>query len=153
MKKHRKSKKFLEEIREVPNIARACQKVGISRNSVYRWIDEDPNFRDEMYKALNLGEESMNDLARMQHAVHLQKGAPWAIKYQLDNHHRDYMKPRPKDFWDGRERKKKITGFDVIVRHAKYEPTVLRTAEEKQEFMNRQRNFNKPDDDLSPKKE
>ena len=42
MKKDKVKDAFLEQLRKVPIIQVACEKVGISRNSVYRWKNEDP---------------------------------------------------------------------------------------------------------------
>lgn len=124
MKKHKYSKKFIEEIIINPNVSSACKKIGITRNTVYRWMMEDIDFANEYNKARDLGIEYLNDIARNQHLKHLQNGAPWAIKYQLDNHDKAYIRPRNKNYWDEKEGKKKVTGFKIEIVPAKGSPTV-----------------------------
>ena len=65
MKKHKKAKEFLEEYCEVPFVNYACKRVGISRNTIYKWRNEDPEFRSEMDKAEKLGTESAIKLGLM----------------------------------------------------------------------------------------
>ncbi len=92
MKKHRKAKKFLDELGKVPVVSVVCERVGLSRNTVYRWRNEDPDFRKMMDKALDLGIESISDLAESKQLQHIQQGEPWAIKYWLDNHKARYAR-------------------------------------------------------------
>lgn len=97
MKKDRR-KDFLEELRRIPNVSSVCEKVGLSRNTIYRWKDEDSNFKRKMNGAMKMGVISINDLAEGQLINAIRRGEPWATKYWLDNHKRIYMRPRPKDF-------------------------------------------------------
>ena len=62
MKKQRVKKEFLDEIRKYPNISVVCSKLGISRQTIYRWKGDDKKFRIEIDKALCEGEESENDM-------------------------------------------------------------------------------------------
>ena len=66
MKKNRTKNEFLEQLRKIPIIQVACEKVGISRNSVYRWRNEDAEFCKDMDKALIEGEELINDMSESQ---------------------------------------------------------------------------------------
>jgi ACT domain-containing protein len=66
MKKHNSSKLFLEEVAKVPIVQIACEKVGISRNTVYRWRKEDSEFASKMDTALAEGVEYINDVAESQ---------------------------------------------------------------------------------------
>lgn len=66
MKKNKVKDAFLEQLRKVPIIQVACEKCGISRNSVYRWKNEDEQFRKEMETALAEGEELVNDMSESQ---------------------------------------------------------------------------------------
>lgn len=96
MKKHYKEDKFLEQLERVPNVSLACEKVGISRNTVYRWRSEDPAFAARMDTALVAGTESVNDLAESKLISHINNGNLRAIQYWLDNNKKNYIKPRPK---------------------------------------------------------
>lgn len=96
MKKHYKENKLIEQLERVPNVSLACEKVGIARNTVYRWCKEDPDFKARMDKALSAGTNSVNDLAESKLISHINKGNMRAIKYWLDNNKKSYIKPRPK---------------------------------------------------------
>ena len=80
----------------VPNVSLACEKVGIARNTVYRWRGEDPAFKARMDTALVAGTDSMNDLAESKLITHINNGNMRAIQYWLDNNKKNYIKPREK---------------------------------------------------------
>lgn len=126
MKKYRKSKKFLEELCLLPNVSVVCKNLGIARNTVYQWREKDPVFRKEMDKAMQLGEETGNDLAHSKLFLAMQRGEKWAVKYWLDNHHKNYVRPRPKGLIAELMGVKRPEGFEVIIRHGKNEPTSSR---------------------------
>lgn len=96
MKKHYKENKFLEQLERVPNVSLACEKVGLARNTIYRWRGEDPAFTARMDTALVAGTESVNDLAESKLISHINNGNMRAIQYWLDNNKKNYIKPRPK---------------------------------------------------------
>lgn len=100
MKKFRKQKPLLEQLRSVPNVSVACERVGIARNTFYTWIKEDPEFRKEVEEALERGVDSVNDLAESKLIAHINNGNMRAIKYWLDNNKKSYIKPRDKKFWE-----------------------------------------------------
>lgn len=100
MKKHRKESLFLEQIETIPNISLACEKVGISRNTVYRWRKEDKAFRERLDAALDRGVDSVNDLAESKLIAQINSGNMQAIRYWLDNNKKNYIKPRSKNFWN-----------------------------------------------------
>ena len=66
MKKNKVKDAFLEQLRKVPIIQVACEKVGVSRNSVYRWKNEDPEFEKAMNTAIEDGEALVNDMTENQ---------------------------------------------------------------------------------------
>ncbi len=66
MKKNKVKDGFLAELRRIPIVQVACEKSGISRNSVYRWKKEDEEFSAEMEKALEEGEALVNDMSESQ---------------------------------------------------------------------------------------
>lgn len=63
MKKHRTKEKFLEELRKTPIVQVVCEKLGVSRNTYYRWVKEDLGYEIEATKALSEGEAVVNDVA------------------------------------------------------------------------------------------
>ncbi len=94
MKKHRKAKKFLDELKLVPIVSSVCEKLDISRNSIYNWRKDDPEFCRAMDEALEVGSESVSDLAESKLIQHIKNGAPWAIRFHLENNKKNYIKPR-----------------------------------------------------------
>lgn len=92
MKKDKVKDSFLGELKKIPIVQVACEKVGISRQSVYRWKREDEQFRKEMEQALVEGEALVNDMTESQ-LLTLIKEKNWsAISFWL--RHRN---PRFKD--------------------------------------------------------
>jgi len=100
MKKYYKEGPFLEQLKNIPNISLACEKVGLSRNTVYRWCNEDEEFKKRIDDAMNDGVESINDLAESKLISSINNGNLRAIEYWLTNNKKTYIKPRPKDFWE-----------------------------------------------------
>lgn len=83
MKKNKVKDAFLEQLRKIPIIQVACEKVGVSRNSVYRWRSEDEKFQKEMEAALVEGEALVNDMSESQ-VLSLIKDKNWsAISFWL----------------------------------------------------------------------
>ena len=87
-------------MKTIPNISLACEKVGLSRNTIYRWCNEDPDFKDRLDEAIDSGTDSINDLAGSKLISKINAGDMRAIVYWLDNNKKTYMRPRPKDFWE-----------------------------------------------------
>jgi len=63
MKKLSLKNKLVAELERTPIIQVACDKVGISRNTFYRWRNDDPYFAQDVKEALGLGIELVNDVA------------------------------------------------------------------------------------------
>ena len=100
MKRNRKEIPFLEQLNKIPNISLACEKVGLSRNTIYRWCQEYPDFKYRLDGAMASGTESVSDLAESKLIGLINSNNLNAIKYWLDNNKKTYMRPRPKDFWE-----------------------------------------------------
>jgi hypothetical protein len=83
MKKNKVKDAFLEQLRKVPIIQVACEKVGVSRNSVYRWKNDDPEFAKEMETALEDGEALVNDMTENQLMVLIREKNWHAISFWL----------------------------------------------------------------------
>ena len=56
----------MAELRKIPIVQVACEKQGVSRNSVYRWRKEDEAFAKAMDEALAEGEKLVNDMTESQ---------------------------------------------------------------------------------------
>ena len=64
MKKNKKIMKILiEELEKTPIIELACQKVGITRQTFYRWQDSDFEFKELTEEAIEKGSSLINDMA------------------------------------------------------------------------------------------
>lgn len=85
MKKDKKKDEFLEELKRIPIVAVATEKVGISRNSVYRWRKEDKDFYDAMGEALQEGEELINDMSESQLLTMIKEKNWSAIRFWLSH--------------------------------------------------------------------
>ncbi len=92
MKKKRVLTKFLEELEKIPIVQVACDRCGISRNSIYRWRNEDPEFQILMDQALDEGEALLNDVSESQLFALIKDKNFSAIKYRLDKRHPKYMR-------------------------------------------------------------
>lgn len=93
MKKGKVWKKFLEELEKTPIISVACEKVGISRNSIYRWRLEDYNFAEQVDAALELGIGFVNDVAEGNVLRGIKQGDSGMTKYWLSSRHKAYKRP------------------------------------------------------------
>lgn len=98
MKKSRLEKIILEELSKVPNVSIACERVGISRQTLYRWIKEDIKFKNKFEHAISLGNESINDLAESKLISNIKEGKQRSIEYWLNNNKRKYLRPREIDY-------------------------------------------------------
>jgi len=89
-KKNKVTKDFLVELRKIPIVQVACEKSGVSRNSVYRWKREDQKFSKAMDEALADGEALVNDLTESQ-LLTLIKEKQWsAISFWLRHRNPKY---------------------------------------------------------------
>lgn len=66
MKKNRDKQLILDQLRKIPIVMVACEKIGIGRTTVYRWKDEDKEFAKAMEEALTEGEALINDMSESQ---------------------------------------------------------------------------------------
>ncbi|HMO77713.1 MAG TPA: hypothetical protein PKA42_02290 [Candidatus Paceibacterota bacterium] len=106
MRKSKKlQKQIIIELQALPNKSYVCQKLGISRQTLYRWVNDDIDFEVAIEDAIRVGTESINDLAEGKLVEKIKQGEFRAIKYHLDNKHKDYKRPRP-DNWYHLDRKK-----------------------------------------------
>ena len=71
-----------------------CESLTVSRQSFYRWMEEDIEFKEAVESALNIGVESINDLAESKLVSNIRKGSQRSAEFWLINNKRNYMKPR-----------------------------------------------------------
>jgi hypothetical protein len=68
----------------------ACKKLGISRNSAYRWRKEDEEFSREMNEALVEGVEEIDDFCENKLFSLIQNDSERALLYYLNRRHPKY---------------------------------------------------------------
>ncbi len=95
MKRRHLENRFIEELERVHIISLACKNVGLSRQTIYRWMDNDPKFRQRVHDAIEMGVESVCDLAESKMVGAIDRGESWAIKFLLMNRHKEYKPKRP----------------------------------------------------------
>lgn len=93
MKKDKVKDKFLEEIEYVPIVAIACKKVGISRNTYYRWYDEDIDFALAIQERMKLGVDFVNDHAQSNILNAIKSGDIGTSKWWLSIRDKDFRRP------------------------------------------------------------
>jgi predicted DNA-binding transcriptional regulator AlpA len=90
MKKSKHSKLFLEEIRKVPIVQVACEKTGVSRNTVYRWKRDDKEFAKDLEEALIDGVNFVNDMSESQLLSLIKEKNFPAVRFWLNKRHPAY---------------------------------------------------------------
>ncbi len=89
-----KRKVFLEELSETPIVAIVCKRVGLSRQTIYRWCAEDKAFKEKFDGCIGRGRDSINDLAESKLISLINEGKLGAIKYWLGNNKQNYGHPK-----------------------------------------------------------
>ncbi len=90
MRKEKTISLFIEQLRKIPIVQIACDKAGVSRNTIYRWRKEDEKFRKAWDEAIGEGELLVNDMGESQ-LITLIKEKNWAaISFWLRHHHPKY---------------------------------------------------------------
>ncbi len=90
MKKNKLQNQFFEELAKVPIVQVACEKTGVSRNSVYRWRKEDRTFASKMDKALSEGVALVNDMSESQMLTMIKEKNWPAISFWLRHRNDNY---------------------------------------------------------------
>lgn len=90
MKKNKLQDSFFAELKKVPIIQIACEKTGVSRNSVYRWRKEDSEFKQKMDVALMEGVDLVNDMSESQLLTMIKEKNYSAISFWLRHRNANY---------------------------------------------------------------
>ncbi|MEK7638977.1 MAG: phBC6A51 family helix-turn-helix protein [Patescibacteria group bacterium] len=81
---------FLEQLKRTPTIETACQKVGVARATVYRWISGNKKFEKLVDEALVEGRTFMSDIAENQLFSLIGDKKIEAIRLYLSTHNARY---------------------------------------------------------------
>lgn len=90
MKKSKTQNQFFEELRKVPIVQVACEKTGLSRNSIYRWRKEDKKFAEKMDQAMSDGVEFVSDMSESQLLTMIKEKNWSAISFWLKHRNANY---------------------------------------------------------------
>ena len=91
VKKNGKVKEaFLEQLRKTPILQIACEKLNVSRMSIYRWKKDDTEFAKAIDEAMLDGQLLVNDLAESQLISAVKDRNMHAIMAWLKHHHPAY---------------------------------------------------------------
>lgn len=81
---------FLEQLKRTPTIETACQRVTVSRATVYRWIKDNKKFEQKVDEALIEGRTFMSDVAENQLFSLISERKIEAIRLYLSTHNQRY---------------------------------------------------------------
>lgn len=81
---------FLEQLKRTPTIETSCQKVGVARASVYRWMKDSKKFKTLVDEALHEGRVFMSDIAENQLFALIGDKKIDAIRLYLQTHNARY---------------------------------------------------------------
>jgi len=93
-------KLFLDELEKTPIVSVVCQKLSLSRQTVYRWRVEDSHFKEKFDEALGRGRDSINDLAESKLISQVNQENMRAIEFWLRNNKVNYRQPKPPFYGD-----------------------------------------------------
>ncbi len=103
-------KKMIEYLERTPIVESACSKIGINRATYYRWMEEFPEFKTEVDKALTTGRSVVDDVAESHLVSGIKNGNMAAVKFWLSNNNERYkrkveftkneMRPIPEEIID-----------------------------------------------------
>lgn len=100
MKKNVKKKKsVLKLLEEIPIITTVCTKVGISRQTFYRWFAEDREFRTSAEAALRSGIGLVNDAAESVVIAGVQNKDSTYVRYWLSHRNPHFRKANMLDVY------------------------------------------------------
>ena len=81
---------LIEQLKKTPIVQIACEKLGLSRWTFYRWKKEDAAFAKQVEEAMADGRLMVNDLAESQLIGAVKDRNFAAIMYWLKHHHPSY---------------------------------------------------------------
>lgn len=83
-------KELLEELKTIPIIELACTKIGISRQTYYRWIKSSKDFSVKVEEAKKLGVSYVNDMTETELVNLIQNKNFQAVAFWLKHRHPEY---------------------------------------------------------------
>ena len=65
LEKEKLQKKIIEKLRENPIVSYACKQTGLSRTTLYRWLEDDALFKKAYQRAIKLGKINITEVAKL----------------------------------------------------------------------------------------
>lgn len=90
MKRDKLKNSIIEQLKKMPIVQIACEKIGIGRATYYRWRKESKKFTEETDAAIAEGLLLINDMAESQLLSAIRDKNMTAIIFWLRNHHQSY---------------------------------------------------------------
>lgn len=87
-------KVFLEELSKTPVVSAVCNKLNISRDTIYRWQKKDFEFKYRYEEVYKHGTNNVNDLAKSKMISKINDGDFQAAKFWLESRDPEFAKPR-----------------------------------------------------------
>jgi len=81
---------LLMQLKKTPIVQVACEKIGVSRATYYRWRKKDPKFAENADIAIDEGLSLINDMAESQLISAIKDRNLTGIIFWLKNHHKNY---------------------------------------------------------------
>lgn len=81
---------LIEQMKKIPIVQVACEKVGVGRSTFYLWKKDDPDFAAAVDEAIGDGTGLVNDMAESQLLSAIKDGNLGAITYWLKHRHSAY---------------------------------------------------------------
>ena len=88
----REKAKLVEQFKKMPIVQIACERAAVSRATYYRWLEDEPAFRDSAMAAIAEGEAFISDKSEAQLLVLVGKEHFGAVRYSLEHHSEKYAK-------------------------------------------------------------
>jgi len=85
---------FLEELSKTPVVSAVCNKLNLSRETIYRWQKRDFEFKCRYEEVYKQGTSNINDLAKSKLITKINESDIVAIKFWLDSRDPEFAKPR-----------------------------------------------------------
>ena len=83
-------KQLVKELEKNYLLQRACSKVGLTRSTVYRWMQEDPTFAAELRAAQGIGRRYMSDYVESKLLKNVEDQNQRAIEFWLKSNNEHY---------------------------------------------------------------
>ncbi len=81
---------MIEQLKKIPIVQVACDKVDVGRSTYYRWLKEDPEFAEQAESAIRDGRWAINEMAESHLLSMINQQNMTAIIFWLKHNHPIY---------------------------------------------------------------